>query len=283
MGQEVLKETIAASAPDDQETRYCVRAVSHTFSSGSQSEISVLNNVSFDVTSHEFLSIAGPSGCGKSTLLNIMSGLLVPTLGSVLLDGEILHGISKKIGYVSQMDSLLPWRTVLDNVTFGLEFRNIKKKEARAVAMHLIAESGLSGFENNYPHELSGGMKKRVDIIRVLAIDPEVIIMDEPFAALDVFTRELMQEYILNIWKKTRKAIIFVTHDLTEAITLADRIVLMSARPSTIKAQYDITLPRPRSALEIRYNSTFIDLHRLIWRDLKVEVERSRSVVHCVE
>jgi NitT/TauT family transport system ATP-binding protein len=283
MGQEVLKDAILASASDEQELRFIVRAVSHTFSNGAQADIRVLNNVSFDVASHEFLSVVGPSGCGKSTLLNIMSGLLMPTEGSVLLDGEALRGISKKIGYVSQMDSLLPWRTVLDNVTFGLEFRNVKKKEARAIAMHLIAESGLSGFENNYPHELSGGMKKRVDIIRVLAIDPEVIIMDEPFAALDVFTRELMQEYILQIWKKTRKAIIFVTHDLTEAITLADRLVLMSARPSTIKAQYNILLPRPRSPLEIRYDTTFIDLHRLIWRDLKVEVERSRSGVHCVE
>jgi NitT/TauT family transport system ATP-binding protein len=264
-----------------EEVRYCVGGLYHAFAGTDVPRISVLEDISFDVASHEFLAIVGPSGCGKSTLLNILSGLMKPSEGSVLLDGEPLAGISKKIGYISQLDSLLPWRTVLDNVTFGLEFRNVKTRRAREIARHLIAEAGLSGFENNYPHELSGGMKKRVDIIRVLAIDPEVIIMDEPFAALDVFTRELLQEYILNVWKETRKTIIFVTHDLTEAITLADRILLLSARPATIKAEYDIPLPRPRSPLEIRYNLTFIDLHRLIWRDLKVEVERSRSGVRC--
>jgi len=259
------------------ELRYSVREVSHYFPANSRDCLTVLQNISYDVVSHEFLAIVGPSGCGKSTLLNIMSGLMKPSIGSVMLDGELLSGISRKVGYVSQMDSLLPWRTVLDNVTFGLEFRNIKTKEAREIARHLIEESGLSGFEKCYPHELSGGMKKRVDIIRVLAIDPEVIIMDEPFAALDVFTRELLQEYILGVWKETHKTIIFVTHDLTEAITLADRVLLMSAGPSTIKSDYLISLPRPRLPLEIRYNPTFIELHRTIWKDLKVEVELSRK------
>jgi len=228
-----------------------------------------------DVIDHEFLSIVGPSGCGKSSLLNILSGLIQPVCGQVTLDGEPLAGISPKIGYISQTDSLLPWRTVLGNVEFGLELKGTPRKKRRETARDLISRAGLAGFEKSYPYELSGGMKKRVDIIRVLAVDPEIILMDEPFGALDVFTKEKLQEYILDIWRKTRKTIVFVTHDLAEAVTMADRVVLMTARPSTIKAEYRIPLERPRYPLEVRFNPTFVELNKMIWEDLREEVIRS--------
>lgn len=228
-----------------------------------------------DVIDHEFLSIVGPSGCGKSSLLNILSGLIQPVSGQVTLDGEPLTGISPKIGYISQTDSLLPWRTVLGNVEFGLELKGTPRKKRRETARELISRAGLAGFEKSYPYELSGGMKKRVDIIRVLAVDPEIVLMDEPFGALDVFTKEKLQEYILDIWRKTRKTIVFVTHDLAEAVTMADRVVLMTARPSTIKAEYRIPLERPRTPLEVRFNPTFVELNKMIWGDLREEVIRS--------
>jgi len=255
--------------------KFSVKGLRHTYLQSGERGVESLRNIDMDVIDHEFLSIVGPSGCGKSSLLNILSGLIQPVCGQVTLDGEPLAGISPKIGYISQTDSLLPWRTVLGNVEFGLELKGTPRKKRRETARDLISRAGLAGFEKSYPYELSGGMKKRVDIIRVLAVDPEIILMDEPFGALDVFTKEKLQEYILDIWRKTRKTIVFVTHDLAEAVTMADRVVLMTARPSTIKAEYRIPLERPRYPLEVRFNPTFVELNKMIWEDLREEVIRS--------
>ena len=232
----------------------------------------VIGDVNFSVKPFEFVAVVGPSGCGKSTLLNIMSGLLKPQSGSVTLDGQTLHGITPRIGYVSQSDSLLPWRTTLANVELGMELRGVPKQERRKKAMTLIRQADLSGFENAYPYQLSGGMRKRVDVIKVLAMDPEIIFMDEPFASLDVFTREMLQTYILSLWQTTQRTVVFITHDLTEAITLSDRVIVLTQRPARVKAEHVITLPRPRVPAELRFNPAFIQLHKNIWSDLKDEV-----------
>lgn len=251
--------------------------INHVYNSARGKATEALINVNLQVKDHEFLAIAGPSGCGKSTLLNIISGLVRPSQGEVFIDGQPITGISARIGYMSQADTLLPWRTMIQNVELGLELRGVSKKERRVVARELIHRAGLGGFEDSYPFELSGGMRKRAAIIRILALDPEVLFMDEPFGALDAFTREILQDDILSLWQETKKTIVFVTHDLAEAITLADRVVLMTARPSMIKAEYPIPLPRPRSALETRFDPRFIKLQKHIWEDLRGEVIRSRG------
>ncbi len=257
---------------EKKETKLGVRGLNQVFTSTNGKTTVAIQNVNLHIANQEFVAIVGPSGCGKSTLLNIMAGLIKPSEGDVLLDGKTIHGISSRIGYMSQADSLLPWRSVLDNVALGLEIKGVPKAERNLVARELIARAGLNGFEDSYPSELSGGMCKRVAIIRILALDPEILFMDEPFGALDVFTKEMLQDDILRLWQETKKTIVFVTHDLAEAITLADRVVLMTSRPSTIKSEYDIPLDRPRSALETRFEPQFVELQKLIWNDLRAEV-----------
>ena len=254
------------------QAKFVVDRLCHTYTSETGSPLPVIGDVNFSVKPFEFVAVVGPSGCGKSTLLNIMSGLLKPQLGSVTLDGQTLHGITPRIGYVSQSDSLLPWRTTLANVELGMELRGVPKQERREKAMTLIRQADLSGFENAYPYQLSGGMRKRVDVIKVLAMDPEIIFMDEPFASLDVFTREMLQTYILSLWQTTQRTVVFITHDLTEAITLSDRVIVLTQRPARVKAEHVITLPRPRVPAELRFNPAFIQLHKNIWSDLKDEV-----------
>jgi NitT/TauT family transport system ATP-binding protein len=206
-----------------------------------------------------------------------MCGLLKPQAGSVTLDEKTLLSITPKIGYISQSDSLLPWRTALANVELGMELRGVPKKERREKAMALIRQADLNGFENAYPYQLSGGMRKRVDIIKVLAMDPEIIFMDEPFASLDVFTREMLQTYILSLWQTTQRTVLFVTHDLTEAIMLADRIIILTQRPAKVKSDHIITLPRPRVVSDLRFDPAFIQLHKRIWNDLKDEVSSQEN------
>jgi NitT/TauT family transport system ATP-binding protein len=252
--------------------KFHVRNISHSFKSGKNIKLHVLDKLNFSVKENEFLAILGPSGCGKTTLLNIMSGLIKPSNGEILLDGIKHDRISKKIGYISQADSLMPWRTAVENVEVGLELRGVRKKKRREIALGLMDDAELSGFEKCYPYELSGGMKKRIDIIKVLALEPEIIFMDEPFGALDVFTREMLQNYILKLWSRSKKTIIFITHDLNEAITLADRVLINTARPAKIKSEYKINLPRPRSSFDIRYDPEFIKIHRQIWDDFKSEI-----------
>ena len=254
-----------------------VRNVNNFFKSALGKITTVLRDVNLEICDHEFVAIVGPSGCGKSTLLNMMAGLIKPDTGEVLFDGSPVEGVNSKVGYMSQADALMPWRTVIENVELGLEIKGVPMKERRSIASDLIGRVGLGGFEASYPRELSGGMRKRVDIMRILALEPEVLFMDEPFGPLDVFTREMLQDDILRIWQETKKTIVFVTHDLAEAITLADRVILMTARPSTIKADYHIPLARPRSAIDIRFAPQFIKLHKLIWNDLRDEVSRAKG------
>lgn len=263
--------TVASCSPDPE--KFVVTGLHHSFHSDGDSPVTVIGDINFCVRPFEFVAVVGPSGCGKSTLLNIMSGLLRPQAGSVNLDGQRLTGITPRIGYISQSDSLLPWRTTLANVELGMELRGVPKAERRDKAMDLIRQAGLNGFENVYPYQLSGGMRKRVDIIRVLAMEPEIIFMDEPFASLDIFTREMLQGYILNLWQTTRRTVIFITHDLTEAIMLSDRVLILTRRPARVKAEHLVTLPRPRIPAELRFDPAFIHLHKQIWNDLQDEVQ----------
>lgn len=269
MNQAVPFET---SAPVSSEDKFVVEGLKHCFTAEDKSLLPVIGDVNFSIKPSEFVALVGPSGCGKSTLLNIMCGLLKPQAGSVTLDGEAIRKITPRIGYISQSDCLLPWRSALRNVEIGMEIRGVSKSERREKALALIEQAGLSGFENAYPYQLSGGMRKRVDILKVLAMDPEIIFMDEPFASLDVFTREMLQTYIMSLSQKTHKTILFITHDLSEAITLADRVIILTQRPATVKSEHAIPLPRPRVVADLRFDPAFIELHKNIWNDLKDEV-----------
>ena len=264
-------EHLPHTAPSEQ-AKFVVANLRHTFTTETGTLVPVIGDINFSVRPFEFVAVVGPSGCGKSTLLNIMSGLLKPQEGSVTLDGRTLHSITPRIGYISQSDSLLPWRTTLANVELGMELRNIGKQERREKAMDLIRQADLSGFENAYPYQLSGGMRKRVDIIKVLAMNPEIIFMDEPFASLDVFTREMLQTYILSLWQTTQRTVLFITHDLSEAIMLSDRVLILTNRPARVKSEHTVTLPRPRSLADLRFDPAFIQLHKNVWDDLKDEI-----------
>jgi NitT/TauT family transport system ATP-binding protein len=221
----------------------------------------------------EFVSVVGPTGCGKSTLLNVAAGLLAPSAGRVLVHGEPLAGINARAGYMFQADALMPWRNAIDNVTAGLEFRGVGKAEAQARARDWLQRVGLAGFEDRYPHQLSGGMRKRVALAQMLILDPELLLMDEPFSALDVQTRSLMENELLDLWSANRKSVMFITHDLEEAIALSDRVVVLSAGPATRPiGEFVIDLPRPRDVAEIRLTPRFVELHEAIWHVLRDEV-----------
>ncbi len=233
-----------------------------------------LLNVSLAVADGEFLAIVGPSGCGKSTLLNIVAGLLPRSHGTVYVEGAISQGVNPKFGYMFQKDTLLPWATAIENVVVPMEVKGRPDPRAAASLMALV---GLAGFEAHYPRELSGGMRKRVQLARLLAQDPEILLMDEPFGALDAQTRLVIQEEFLRIWERQKKTVIFVTHDLQEAIALSDRIVLMSCRPGKIKAVYPVDLARPRVVEDTLVHPRFTALFREIWRSLKEEVAAARE------
>ncbi|HSC97520.1 MAG TPA: ABC transporter ATP-binding protein [Casimicrobiaceae bacterium] len=232
-----------------------------------------VSNTSLSVAPGEFVSVVGPTGCGKSTLLNVAAGLLAPSSGRALVDGKPLEGINSRAGYMFQADALMPWRNAIDNVTAGLEFRGIPRSAAAAQAREWLARVGLVGFESRFPHQLSGGMRKRVALAQMLILDPEILLMDEPFSALDVQTRQLMENELLELWSANRKSVLFITHDLEEAIALSDRVVVLSAGPATHPiGEFSIDLPRPRDVAEIRLSSRFVELHEAIWRVLKNEV-----------
>ncbi len=221
----------------------------------------------------EFVSVVGPTGCGKSTLLNVAAGLLFPSSGDVRISGQPLTGINRRAGYMFQAESLMPWRNSLDNVLAGLAFAGVERDEAERRAKDWLARVGLSGFETRYPHELSGGMRKRVALAQMLILDPEIMLMDEPFSALDVQTRQLMENELLELWSADRKSVLFITHDLEEAIALSDRVVVLSAGPATRPiAEFTIDLPRPRDVNEIRLTPRFVELHGKIWHAMKDEV-----------
>ena len=247
------------------------RGVNLTFRPPNRAPISALDSFDIDVEEGEFLSIVGPSGCGKSTFLNILLGLLKPDSGEVLMHGKKIVGPGSDRAMVFQEFGLLPWRTVQHNIELGLELKRSAAAKRRAVAERLISLVGLNGFESHYPHELSGGMKQRVGLARALATDPDVLLMDEPFAALDAQTRDLMQVELLRIWREARKTVLFVTHQIDEAIYLSDRVLLMSKRPGRTKKIFDVKLPRPRD-YEMRVTPEFNDLKLKIWNTLKDEI-----------
>jgi NitT/TauT family transport system ATP-binding protein len=230
-------------------------------------------DTSLVVGTGEFVSVVGPTGCGKSTLLNVAAGLLAPSSGQALVAGRPLTGINSRAGYMFQAEALMPWRNALDNVTAGLEFRGVPRAEAMRRAHEWLARVGLTGFESRYPHQLSGGMRKRVSLAQMLILDPEILLMDEPFSALDIQTRQLMENELLELWSANRKSVLFITHDLEEAISLSDRVVVLSAGPATHPiGEFAIDLPRPRDVAEIRMSPRFVELHEAIWHVLKSEV-----------
>ena len=249
-----------------------LKNIHHVYGQERQAGTEAIRHIDLEVRDGELLAIVGASGCGKSTLLNIMCGMIEPTGGEVKIDGERISSGSHRIGYISQTDTLLPWRKIDSNVALGLELEGISKRERLERARQMMALSGLKGFEKMYPHELSGGMRKRAVIIRALIQNPEIIFMYEPFGPLDVFTREALQKEILKMWGERKNTIVYITHDIAEAITLADRIVLLSRRPSVIKNEYIVDLERPRVIEECKYNPKFLQLEKQIWNDIKDEL-----------
>ena len=240
-----------------------------------------LRDLSLTIQPGEFCAVVGPTGSGKSTTLSLISGLDRPTRGEVIVMGQPVQGVNPSVGFVFQTDAVLPWRNVLDNVATGPMFRRVRSREAHTRARAWIARVGLAGFEDRYPHQLSGGMRKRVALAQTLINEPQILLMDEPFSALDVQTRVLMGNELLTLWSSTSASVVFVTHDLEEAIALADRVVVLTAGPATVKGSYAIDLPRPRNVSEIRFNPRFVELYHTIWGDLRSEVmisyERSKQ------
>jgi NitT/TauT family transport system ATP-binding protein len=235
-----------------------------------------MRDVSFTVAPGQFCAVVGPTGCGKSTTLSLVSGLTSPSAGSVRVGGRDVDGITESTSFMFQTDALLPWKTVLANVTLGPLFHGVPRKQAQSQARDWLRRVGLSGFEDHHPHQLSGGMRKRVSLAAALINEPSILLMDVPFGALDVQTKAIMSNELLGLWEQTRPSVIFVTHDLEEAIALADSVVVMTAGPGTVKAVYDIDLPRPRGAVqEIRFEPRFLELHHQIWNSLREEVERA--------
>jgi NitT/TauT family transport system ATP-binding protein len=226
--------------------------VARRFATPAGTLLSALEDFDLEVAPGEFCAIVGPTGCGKSTTLGLIAGLARPQAGRVHLFGTPVEGIDKRVGFVFQQDALFPWRTVMDNVTAGPRFRGIARQQAEASARDWLARVGLTGFEHSHPHQLSGGMRKRVALAQSFINEPQVLLMDEPFSALDVQTREMMQDELLALWSGNRAAVMFVTHDLDEAILLADRVAVLTSRPARVKSAYRIDLPRPRVVAELR-------------------------------
>jgi NitT/TauT family transport system ATP-binding protein len=245
-----------------------------TFASRSGGEsYTAVKDVTLSIGEGEFVSVVGPTGCGKSTLLNVAAGLLKPSSGAIRVFGEPLPGINRRAGYMFQSEALMPWRNALRNVTAGLELRGVAMDEARQRGEDWLGRVGLSGFGDRYPHQLSGGMRKRTALAQILILDPPILLMDEPFSALDIQTRQLMENELLELWSANRKSVIFITHDLEEAISLSDRVVVLSAGPATHPiGEFAIDLPRPRDVQEIRLSPRFIELHDRIWHAMKEEV-----------
>ncbi|HZT55135.1 MAG TPA: ABC transporter ATP-binding protein [Burkholderiaceae bacterium] len=259
--------------PPDAASALSLSGVSCTFTDkdNPSRRYTAVRDVSLSVGAGEFVSVVGPTGCGKSTLLNVAAGLLAPSAGEVTVFGEPLVGINRRAGYMFQAESLMPWRTAAQNVVAGLEFRGAP--DARAQADEWLKRVGLGAFGDRYPHQLSGGMRKRVSLAQTLVLDPDIILMDEPFSALDVQTRQLMENEVLELWSSKRKAVLFITHDLDEAIAMSDRVVCLSAGPGARPiGEFVIDLQRPRDVAEVRVTPRFVELHQAIWGVLRDEV-----------
>ena len=249
-----------------------LRDVTKRFLTPSGQVYTAIRDITLSVAPGEFCAVVGPTGCGKSTTLGLISGLEPASEGSVQVMGQPVHGIDPRIGYVFQTDAVLPWKNVLNNVATGPLFRSQPKARAFERAHEWIARVGLTGFEDRYPHQLSGGMRKRVALAQTFINEPQILLMDEPFSALDVQTRALMEDELLQMWSSLNASVVFVTHDLEEAISLADRVCVLTAGPATVKGIYSIDLPRPRKVEEIRFDPRFVELYQRIWEDLREEV-----------
>jgi NitT/TauT family transport system ATP-binding protein len=250
--------------------------VTKRFVSPTGSLNTAIRDVDLVIEPGQFCAIVGPTGCGKSTTLSLVSGLARPSAGSVRVGGQEVDGIATGMSFMFQADALLPWKTVLGNVAMGPRFQGMPKKEAQAEARKWLRRVGLTEFEDHHPHQLSGGMRKRTSLAAALINGPSILLMDEPFGALDVQTKAIMSNELLGLWDQTRPSVIFITHDLEEAVALADKVVVMTVGPGTVKAVFDIDLPRPRGAVqEIRFDPRFLELHHQIWDSLREEVQRA--------
>jgi NitT/TauT family transport system ATP-binding protein len=251
-----------------------LHGVTKRFATPGAEPYTALRDLNLTVGAGEFCAVVGPTGCGKSTTLTLVAGLERPSAGTVRVHGAPVAGITRGVGFMFQSDAILPWKTVLDNVSAGPRFRGTPKRDAVTSARDWIRRVGLAGFEDRFPHQLSGGMRKRVALAQNLINEPRILLMDEPFSALDVQTRAIMSNELLTLWELTRPAVVFVTHDLEEAIALSDKVVVLTAGPAaTVKASYRIDLPRPRTVQEIRFESDFVDLYQQIWQALGAEVD----------
>ncbi|HSC02920.1 MAG TPA: ABC transporter ATP-binding protein [Solirubrobacteraceae bacterium] len=250
--------------------------VTKRFITPSGSVFTAIRDIDLMIEPGEFCAIVGPTGCGKSTTLSLVSGLDRPTAGSVRVGGQEVDGIAGRMSFMFQSDALLPWKTVLGNVAMGPQFRGVAKRQAQANARDWLRRVGLAGFEDHHPHQLSGGMRKRVALAAALINEPSILLMDEPFGALDVQTKAIMSNELLGLWEQTRPSVLFITHDLEEAVALADKVVVMTVGPGKIKGVFDIDLPRPRGAVqEIRFDPRFLELHHQIWESLREEVQHA--------
>ena len=255
--------------------RIAIRDLEKTFVEGSR-EVAAVTGVSLDILAGEFVALVGPSGCGKSTILNMIGALVPPSGGRVLVDGApVVDRAPREVGYVFQKDTVFPWRTVAANVALGLEYRGVPAPERAARVREAIALAGLQGFEEAFPATLSGGMRQRVALLRSLVVDPEILLMDEPFGALDTHTKLTLHAELLALWEAKHQTVVFVTHDLSEAITLADRVVVMTRRPGRVKRVYEIRLPRPRDVIRLRETEEYARQYSEIWHALGDEFARS--------
>jgi NitT/TauT family transport system ATP-binding protein len=254
-----------------------LKNVARRFVTPDGSVLSALEEFDLTIAPGEFCAVVGPTGCGKSTTLGLIAGLARPQGGTVTLFDAPVNGVDRRVGFVFQQDAVFPWRNVLGNVMAGPLFRGVPKAKAEEMALDWINRVGLKGFEGHHPHQLSGGMRKRVALAQTFINNPQVLLMDEPFSALDVQTRELMQEELLQLWAQAKSAVLFVTHDLDEAILLADRVAVLTTRPARVKSVHTIDLPRPRDVATLRYDERFIAIARKISDDLREEVLRARA------
>ena len=257
--------------------RIDVKGLSKSFQLGGAT-IDAVRDVSFGVGRSEFVALLGPSGCGKSTILNMIATLVKPTGGEIVIDGKpvVAGKATPDVGYVFQRDTLFPWRTVADNIGYGLQLAGVGDAERKERVATCVAQAGLRGFEQAYPSALSGGMRQRAALMRTLVVEPQILLMDEPFGALDTHTKIDMHEVLLRIWEREQQSVLFVTHDLGEALTLADRIILLSARPGRIKDVFEVDFARPRDAVKVRETPRYAELFQHIWHSLGEEFLRAR-------
>ena len=252
-----------------------LEGIGKTFGSGA-SRVHAVTDVDLTIEPHSIVALIGPSGCGKSTLLNMVAGLYRPSTGSVIYEGVPVYDVNTDVGYMTQKDNLLPWRSVLDDVALPLELIGVPRDERLTRAREMIVQVGLDGFEEKFPSSLSGGMRKRVSLARMLLYEPRTLLLDEPFAALDAQLRLVMHDLLLRLWTQQRQSIVLVTHDLVEAITLADRVVVFTKRPATVALDQRVDLPRPRDVREVRFTKEFHDIYNTIWDRLREEYDEEK-------